>query len=36
MDIAILLFDRFTSLDAVGPYDVLKHLQRLTGGKPAK
>jgi putative intracellular protease/amidase len=26
MDIAILLFERFTSLDAVGPYDVLKHL----------
>jgi transcriptional regulator GlxA family with amidase domain len=26
MDIAILLFDRFTALDAVGPYDVLKHL----------
>jgi transcriptional regulator GlxA family with amidase domain len=26
MDIAILLFDRFTSLDAVGPYEVLSHL----------
>ncbi|AGL17097.1 hypothetical protein L083_3587 [Actinoplanes sp. N902-109] len=23
MQIAILLFDRFTALDAVGPYDVL-------------
>ncbi|WFE39272.1 DJ-1/PfpI family protein [Micromonospora sp. WMMD998] len=26
MQIAILLFDRFTALDAVGPYDVLSHL----------
>ena len=26
MDIAILLFDRLTALDAVGPYDVLAHL----------
>jgi putative intracellular protease/amidase len=30
MDIAILLYDRFTSLDAVGPYDVLKHLPDAT------
>jgi transcriptional regulator GlxA family with amidase domain len=26
MDIAILLFDRFTALDAVGPYEVLRNL----------
>ena len=26
MQIAIALFDRFTSLDAVGPYQVLSHL----------
>jgi putative intracellular protease/amidase len=26
MQIAILLFDRFTALDVVGPYDVLSHL----------
>jgi putative intracellular protease/amidase len=26
MQITILLFDRFTALDAVGPYDVLSHL----------
>jgi putative intracellular protease/amidase len=26
MDIAILLFDRFTALDAVGPYEVLSRL----------
>ncbi|MEV0002970.1 DJ-1/PfpI family protein [Micromonospora sp. NPDC050980] len=26
MQIAILLFERFTALDAVGPYDVLSHL----------
>lgn len=26
MQIAIVLFDRFTALDAVGPYDVLSHL----------
>jgi transcriptional regulator GlxA family with amidase domain len=26
VDIAILLFDRLTALDAVGPYDVLAHL----------
>jgi putative intracellular protease/amidase len=26
MQIAILLFERFTALDAVGPYDVLTHL----------
>ncbi|NES12285.1 MULTISPECIES: DJ-1/PfpI family protein [Micromonospora] len=26
MQIAILLYDRFTALDAVGPYDVLSHL----------
>ncbi|MDG4827361.1 DJ-1/PfpI family protein [Asanoa sp. WMMD1127] len=26
MLIAVLLFDRFTALDAVGPYDVLSHL----------
>ncbi len=30
MDIAILLFDRFTALDAVGPYEVLS---RLPGAK---
>ena len=30
MDIAIPLFDRFTALDAVGPYDVLS---RLPGAK---
>jgi len=30
MDIAILLFDRFTSLDAVGPYEVLSHLPGAT------
>ncbi len=26
MQIAVLLFDRFTALDAVGPYEVLAHL----------
>ncbi|MGW3163197.1 DJ-1/PfpI family protein [Streptomyces sp. NPDC001142] len=26
MQIAIVLFDRFTSLDAVGPYEMLQHL----------
>jgi putative intracellular protease/amidase len=26
MQIAILLYDRFTALDAIGPYDVLSHL----------
>jgi transcriptional regulator GlxA family with amidase domain len=26
MDIAIVLFDRFTALDAVGPYEVLSHV----------
>ena len=26
MDIAIPLFDRFTALDAVGPYEVLSRL----------
>ena len=26
MQIAIPLFDRFTALDAVGPYEVLSHL----------
>ncbi|MDT7660471.1 MAG: hypothetical protein QOD04_27, partial [Pseudonocardiales bacterium] len=26
MRIAILLFDRFTALDAVGPYEVLSRL----------
>ena len=26
MDIAILLFDRLTALDAVGPYEVLSRL----------
>jgi putative intracellular protease/amidase len=26
MDIAIPLYDRFTALDAVGPYDVLQHV----------
>ena len=26
MDIAILIFDRLTALDAVGPYEVLSHL----------
>jgi transcriptional regulator GlxA family with amidase domain len=30
MDIAILLFDRFTALDAVGPYEVFS---RLPGGR---
>src|SRR5437868_4021742 len=30
MDIAILLYDRFTALDAVGPYEVLS---RLPGAK---
>jgi putative intracellular protease/amidase len=30
MDIAILLFDRFTALDAIGPYEVL---QRLPGAQ---
>ena len=28
MDIAILLFDRFTALDAVGPYEVLSRTSR--------
>ncbi len=32
MDIAILLYDRFTALDAIGPYEVLS---RLPGGEPA-
>ena len=26
MDIAIVLYDRFTALDAVGPYEVLSRL----------
>lgn len=26
MEIAILLYDRFTALDAIGPYEVLSHL----------
>ena len=26
MDVAILLFDRFTALDAVGPYEVLSRI----------
>ena len=26
MDVVILLFDRFTALDAVGPYEVLRNL----------
>ena len=26
MDIAILIYDRFTALDAVGPYEVLSRL----------
>jgi putative intracellular protease/amidase len=30
MDIAILLFDRFTALDAVGPYEVLRNLPGAT------
>ena len=30
MDIAILLFDRFTALDAVGPYEVLSRLPGAT------
>ena len=30
MDIAILLFDRFTALDAVGPYEVLRSLPGAT------
>ncbi|HEX6685304.1 MAG TPA: DJ-1/PfpI family protein, partial [Candidatus Limnocylindrales bacterium] len=28
MQIAIVLFDRFTALDVVGPYDVLSHLPK--------
>jgi putative intracellular protease/amidase len=30
MDIAILLYDRFTALDAVGPYEVLRNLPGAT------
>ena len=30
MDIAILLFDRFTALDAVGPYETLSRLPDAT------
>ena len=30
MDIAIVLYDRFTALDAVGPYEVLS---RIPGAK---
>jgi putative intracellular protease/amidase len=30
VDIAILLFDRFTALDAVGPYEVLRNLPGAT------
>jgi len=30
MDIAILLYERFTALDAVGPYQVLVHLPDAT------
>ncbi|MEA3020075.1 MAG: hypothetical protein QOI47_1599 [Actinomycetota bacterium] len=30
MDIVILLFDRFTALDAVGPYEVLRNLPGAT------
>lgn len=30
MDITILLFDRFTALDAVGPYEVLRNLPGAT------
>ena len=30
MQIAFLLFDRFTALDVVGPYDVLNHLPDAT------
>lgn len=30
MDVAILLFDRFTALDAVGPYEVLRNLPGAT------
>jgi putative intracellular protease/amidase len=30
VDIAILLFDRFTSLDAVGPYEVLRNMPDVT------
>jgi putative intracellular protease/amidase len=30
VDIAILLFDRFTSLDAVGPYEVLRNMPDAT------
>ncbi len=26
MDIAILIYDRFTALDAIGPYQVLSRL----------
>jgi putative intracellular protease/amidase len=27
MDIAIVLYDRFTALDAIGPYEVLSRLR---------
>ncbi len=30
MNIAILLYDRFTALDAIGPYEVLSRLPRRT------
>src|SRR4051812_42546023 len=30
MDVTILLFDRFTALDAVGPYEVLRNLPGAT------
>ena len=30
MDIAILLYDRFTALDAIGPYEVLSRLPGAT------
>ncbi len=28
MDIAIVLYDRFTALDAIGPYEVLSRAAR--------
>lgn len=34
MQIAVLLFDRFTALDAVGPYEVLSRLAGQIAGTP--
>ena len=35
MDIAIVLYDRFTALDAIGPYEVLSRLPgRRSGSWP--